>query len=296
VNGEELIAEAGIVPETGAASVGRGGMSAEVRQRLMEQFGVCLDRMAAGEPPPPGFPPELLVDSQAGSDGEGGLETDLYTLFSAMTALSGEVRLQGRAFKQLTDALAPLAQLAGRFDQLEAAQIQVAEEVSQCTEAIAATDESELPPAKELLNVLFDLYDRLERGMRTLADSQRKLEQHAAGAGWRQRWFGAGALAENMLATIQATREAHQLIVARLNAAFGQWGIERIGAVGEPFDPALMNVIEVQPDQHSEDGMILDVYRSGYVLHDTLLVTAQVKVCRNTESEELEPSTETRDV
>jgi len=28
---------------------------AEVRQRLMEQFGVCLDRMAAGEPPPRDF-------------------------------------------------------------------------------------------------------------------------------------------------------------------------------------------------------------------------------------------------
>ena len=283
MNGDEAN-QAAVVPAEMPVEFETPGdvLPSDVRQRLVAQFEQWLDRMAAGEPVPEGLPADLIAEVQAGSSAAPALESDLYTLFSALTTLSGEIRLQGRAFKQLTDALAPLSQLPGRFERVEAAQASVAEELSAAnaeTEDVA--DQMGLPSAKEVLEVVFDLYDRLDRGLRTFDANIDSLKQESERAGLMRRLLGGKALAGGLLASAAAIREGYQLTLSRLDNALRQWGVQRIGAVGEMFDPAKMNVIEVQPDPAMPDGAVLEVFRSGYLLHGNLLATAQVKVCRN---------------
>jgi molecular chaperone GrpE len=284
VNGDDTN-EAAVVPAEmpGEFEAPRELLPGDVRRRLVAQFEQWLDRMAAGEPAPEGLPAEILADVQAQSP-TSGLESDLYTVFSALTTLSGEIRLQGRAFKQLADALAPLSQLPGKFERLEIAQASVAEELTAAlsAEPEAETEPTGLPPAREVLAVVFDLYDRLERGLRTFDASLDTLKQEAATAGLMRRLLGTKTLAQGLLGSAAAIREGYQLTLSRLDGALRQWGVQRVGTVGETFDPAKMNVIEVQPDPARPDGAVIEVFRSGYLLHGNLLSTAQVKVCRNT--------------
>lgn len=251
----------------------------DVRQRLIAQFEQWLDRMAAGEPAPEGLPGELLAEALVDDGASGGTETDLFTLFSAMTKLSGEIGLQGRAFKQVADALAPLGQLPSRFERVEAAQAEVADQLA----AMAPEDEDEphFPPVEDVLGVVLDLYDRLERGIRTLDASNDLLKGEASAGGWRRKLLGGSALAQRLLDSAASTRQGYQLTLSRLEGALRQWGVERVGTAGELFDPQRMNVIEVQDDPDNPDATILEVYRSGYELNGKLLVTAQVKVSRN---------------
>jgi molecular chaperone GrpE len=265
-----------------AGEISEPGPSAEsieppARRKLVEQFERWLDRMAEGEAPPEGIPAEIIDDArQEPARGEG-LASDLYSLFSALTTLSGEVRLQGRTFKSLTDALAPLGQLPGRLERIEGAQGMVIQDIAR---RAAADSQAAGPKTKEVLSVMFDLYDRLERGMGTFEKAIETLQSRRP-AGWRRRLLGDGGQDAALVDAAEAIEEGYRLTLSRIDAAFVQWGVERIAAEGETFDPESMAVIEVQPAPGVADGTVLEVYKNGYLLHGRVLTTAQVKVCRN---------------
>ena len=277
----QAVADAEASPTTPPPAESTGGD--ELRARLVRQFEGWLDRMLAEEPPPQGLPEGLLAELQAASDegaGASAADSDLYAMCSALTTLSGEVRLQGRAFKQLTDVLAPLGEAPARLAQLETAQRAATGQMAQLVEKASesAAREKALPPSKELLSLLLDLYDRLERGLRTFDSSIDSLHAQSK-PGWVQRLFGGRQQAEQAAAA-DAMREGYRLTLSRLEAALHQWDIQRIGMPGEAFDPELMTAFEVQETPDAEDGTVLEVYRSGYMLHGQLLAAAQVKVAR----------------
>jgi molecular chaperone GrpE len=260
--------------------------SAELRGQLVRRIEQWVDRMLAGEPPPEGLPEELLVKADETSGGagpttgapdEGG---DLYALFSALTTLSGEIRLQGRAFKQLSELLAPSADLPRRIEQLEAAQLASADQLAGLLDEARHREarRSVLPGGKDVLMVLFDLCDRLERGIATFDAA---MEAMLTRNGWLARLTGISARIERRIAATEAMREGYQLTLARLQAALHEWGIQRIGAEGEMFDPQCMTVVEVEESEDEPDGTVLEVYRSGYELHGQVLAVAQVKVAKN---------------
>src|SRR5262249_482460 len=70
----------------------------EVGGVLMERLGRWLDRLGATEEPPTGLDAELLAALEGDSAPP---LPDQHALWSALTALSQEVRLQGRAFQAL---------------------------------------------------------------------------------------------------------------------------------------------------------------------------------------------------
>ena len=79
---------------------------AEVRARLLSQFERWLDSALAEEAPPEGVTANLLAALDSGETLppiEG--QSDLYSLWSAMTALTQEVKIQSRTFRQLNDTL-----------------------------------------------------------------------------------------------------------------------------------------------------------------------------------------------
>jgi hypothetical protein len=81
-----------------------GGMS---REEILRRFEVWLDGALTAEEPPRGIDAEILA-AMTGGDREGGARpapTAAYSLWAAMTALTQEVKLQGRSFKELNDML-----------------------------------------------------------------------------------------------------------------------------------------------------------------------------------------------
>ena len=254
-----------------------------VRRQLMEQFEHWVDRMLAGEPPPEGLPHEILaeVESAAGRPAPPEDEADLYSLFSALTTLSGEIRLQGRAFKQLTDAIAPLSALPLGIEQLRDLQQESADRIDQLVEQLQPSDEesaeSSLPASREMLGVLMDLYDRMNRGRRMLESAAKNL-QASARRGWR-RWLRRSTTSDAAHA-LAGLLESYVLTMTRLEDALAEWGVERIGLPGESFDPERMTAIDVAPANGMAEGSVLDVYRTGYAVRGTVLATARVKVAR----------------
>ena len=258
-----------------------GVLSAEVRQQLARQFEQWLDRMAAGEALPEGLPEEIAAEAYAAVAGHAPVpnrDCDLYTLFASLTGLTGEIKLQGRAFKQLTDALAPVGEVPGRIERLEAVQ---AASVEQLTELANPPAEpvSPLPPTKDVLAIVFDLYDRMERGLRTFDAGMEAVNASVRG-GVLWRLSGGARHLDGALAAAKALREGYQMTLSRLEAAMHQWGIERLGATGDMFDPEWMTAVDVQVSPDVPAGTVLEVYRSGYELHGQVLATAQVKVAK----------------
>jgi molecular chaperone GrpE len=251
----------------------------ELRRQLVEQFEQWVDRMLDGEPPPQGLPDELLASVQELTGGQANLPEqgcDLYTLFAALTTLSGEIRLQGRAFKQVTESLTPLADLPGQLEQIQSAQSESADLLTRMQQQ--EEEASVMPSSKEVLGVLFDLYDRLQRGLRTLDTGIESLRSRSGG-GWLARLGGAESRVQQAITATEGMRDVQRLLLSRLEAALHQWGIERIGEAGDLFDPQVMTAVEVQSSDQP-DGTVLEIYRSGYALHGEVLATAQVKVAK----------------
>src|ERR1700684_2342691 len=83
----------------------------ETREAILRGFESWLDSALADEQPLPGLAADLLTAIENGEPPppiEGGC--DLYSLWSVVTALRREVKLQSRTFKQVNDTLAELKQ------------------------------------------------------------------------------------------------------------------------------------------------------------------------------------------
>ncbi len=63
--------------------------------------------------------------------------------------------------------------------------------------------------------------------------------------------------------------------------ALTKHGLEQVGAVGEPFDPAKHEAVEMQPCPDFESGQVCGLMNKGYRLKDRLLRPARVRVCKN---------------
>ena len=58
-------------------------------------------------------------------------------------------------------------------------------------------------------------------------------------------------------------------------------GLEAIGTLGEPFDPARHEAVEMVEHPDYESGQICGLINKGYRLKDRLIRPARVKVCKN---------------
>ena len=132
------------------------------REEILRRFEARLDAALAREDAPRGIPEELL----AAENGAEESTVDRYRMWAALTALTQEVKLQGRTFKQLSDTL-------GR--------------------------DNEARSRKEVLDGLLELRERLLRGVEA-AGAREKVQpvfwdrifrgRWAANRSARRRWRG----------------------------------------------------------------------------------------------------------
>jgi molecular chaperone GrpE len=80
--------------------------------------------------------------------------------------------------------------------------------------------------------------------------------------------------------------EGLRAVLDQIESVLTRQGVERIGAVGERFDPERHEAIEVRPTDEVEDRTVLEVVRSGFAVRGRVLRPAQVVVSRRPQRHE----------
>lgn len=257
--------------------------SPEVREQMVRNFAAWLDRTLQDESPPQGLTSELLAALQGGdplpsldavyaeSHGE-----DLYSLWSSMTTLAQEVRVQGRLFKQLNETLTRGAQRGEESSELTGA------EEARFERSVDGKPRSQVVRNDEI-DVLLDLRDRVERGVATARQASAELTP--ARLPRLARWLGIGrGYARHVQDILSALTHGYSLTLARLDEALVNCGVDRIACLNQAFDPQRMTAIEILETDTVPEGTVVEVYRDGYEWDGKVYRSAQVKVARRMES------------
>ena len=228
---------------------------AEARARMLRHFESWLDSVLTEEPPPEGLAAGLLAalkDGETVPAREG--QTDLYSLWSAMTGLTQEVKIQSRTFRQLYDTLAT------RLD--------------------ATAGDAAAAPTKSQLDLLLDLHDRLQRGLDTAREAAARLVA-APRRSLLHRWLGGDRREfRQMQDTLQALDRGYALTLHRLDQALEDLHLYPIRCMGQMFDPHRMTAMELQETDDVPEGTVVGVYSDGYEWNGQMYRAAQVKVAR----------------
>jgi molecular chaperone GrpE len=179
-------------------------------------------------------------------------EVDLCTLFAEWTALKAEVRSETRASRDLR------AELAGAIAGLGEAERRAATREASLSEEVRRAGR-EAP--RRAAWVAIDLADRLE------AARARARRHHEAW--WRRADPVATALLEGLDLTLERLRE----LLARE-------AVERIPTEGRPFDPSLMEAVQVVERSDLAEGTVVAEILAGYRDPAGLLRPARVSVSR----------------
>lgn len=228
------------------------------RSEMLRRFELYLDTAMAEEAPPAGIPAEILdgESSAGGGTPVPGLATgplaagpptmDWYSMWAAITALTQEIKLQSRAFKQMGETLAADAERRTR---------------------------------KESLGGLLEMRERLQRGLEAVRgreELQPVLWDRIFAARWRQ--------VQHALDVVRALEEGYRLSLGYLDDLLFQFQVQPIECEGRKFDPRRMNAVDVEETDEAEEGTVVSVYRMGYEWNGELFRPAQVRVARRPRS------------
>ena len=255
------------------------------RSGYLALFEEWLSRALRDEAAPPGLDPALLAgleDSRAAQP-----PPDLYTLFEALTTLAQEVKLQGRAFKGLADALPPLLErvegLASRHDDALAEARRIAAAAFDATRSLESVrvEETEDRCFQESVELLLDLRDRLARNV---AEAEALLLAAQGPSPLARLWPRLGARARARSSAVRALLDGNRLTLDHLDDALRSRGVSAIACLGEAFEPGRMSAVDVVHTAAADDGAVVEVYRPGYEWNGVVLRAAEVKVARRPEA------------
>jgi hypothetical protein len=251
-----------------------GRLPAEERERIVRGFEAWLDSALGSEAPPQGLTAELLSALRSGDplppvDGR----CDLYSLWSAMIALTQEVRLQGRTFKHLNETLARGLE----FSAVQPPGVAAAD--SEMIENSSSESPGTGQTPKQEIDVLLDLRDRVERGRSAVRSAAEQLAPSRLPR--LARWLGIGGkYARHTQEILGALSQGYSLTLDRLDQALMDRRVTVMVCVGQMFDPRRMNAIEVEETDSVPEGTVVEVYRNGYEWEGGVYRSAQVKVTR----------------
>jgi hypothetical protein len=264
-----------------------------LRVLILQRFAGWLDDVLAEEKPLEGVAAELLAelhdrkDFDAAGPDDGAY--DLHSTWSAMTALAQEIKLQGRAFKQLTEKMAPFAGLDASIDKLLATHREALSDARRIAEegrADRIQRESELKleahdrARRELIGVIIQIRNSLIIGLRSAAESEKKLKEYRNRSRLKKLFTRKSVAQNQKLEIVDSLKKGYRMGLDRIDEALQQLGVNEIGCEGKLFDPRLMNAVDIEETMDVPDGIVLEVYRTGYMIDAEVLQPAQVKVAR----------------
>jgi len=214
------------------------------RSEVLRRFEEWLDSALADEPPPQGIPMEILTGETNHLEAS---RTDLYSMWAAMTALTQEVKLQGRAFKQMSDTL---------------------------------VRDTERRSRKEILDALLEIRERLLRGLQS-ARAAHPDKNGLRPALW-DRIFPARCQERirKSVEAVDAMEAGYRLGLQHLDDLLERFQVRPIHCQGELFDPKQMNAVDVEETPDFREGTVLSVYRTGYEWNGEVYRPAEVRVSR----------------
>ena len=269
-----------------------------LRVLILQRFAGWLDDVLAEEKPLEGIAAQLLTelyDQKESDSRDPRAETyDLHSTWSAMTALTQEIKLQGRAFKQLSEKMTPFTGLEAIIDKLLTTHREALSDARRIAEE-GRTDrterETEVKRAarqrarRELIGVITELRDSLTIGLRSAVESQRKMKEHPKWR-WLKEFFIHHSTDHNhMLEIVSSLKKGYQMGLDRIDEALQPLGVTEIVCDGKPFDPRVMKAADIKETGEVPDGTVLEVYRTGYMIDTEVLQPAQVKVARTPRSQ-----------
>jgi molecular chaperone GrpE len=191
---------------------------------------------------------------------------DLFTLVAQFTALRHEVNLQTKAARAAVEQTAEALKLASQPK---------------------AADPGEA--VRPLVKTLVDVADALQIGLRqaekTRAAVEGLLTAPPARPGLLARLLGATDVAARPAepqarAMLAGVADGYALSLRRIDRALPPFGLEPVECVGRPFDPDLMEVVEVVEAADQPSGRVVEEVRRGYRWNGKPFRFAQVKVAR----------------
>jgi molecular chaperone GrpE len=239
------------------------------REEILRRFETLLDSSLSAEEPPKGIDAEILAVAATEDAADSGDQTGAYELWAAITALTQEIKLQGRAFRDVAEAVQ--AQPGRIAEEIRAVYREREREIQR---------EAEKGARRQILAALIDLRDRLIRG-RDAAAAARVRVKHRNTENWFSGLFSQGS-SNSAEETIDAVMKGYELGLERLDQMLEEFNAREIPCNGLPFDARRMNAVDVETSESAPEGMVLEVYRSGYEWDGEVFRPAQVKVSRNT--------------
>ncbi len=216
-------------------------MDAEAKQGLIEEFQACLDDWDPVDGDESGSP-EVLPP------------VNLVLLFTELSVLRNEVRVEARQFKTALDEMRSLTELQSEQNR------RLSRDLERASEAQGlALRQAE----RRLLLDMLDVRDRIAAAVNVY-------NEYSPGV------FSRLASTETRLA--QGLGEGIELTLRRLDDALDERRVRAIDAVGGRLDPNTMRVVGVEYDAERNLGEVLSEVRRGYVRDGDLLRLAEVIV------------------
>lgn len=257
------------------------------RDAIIAKFANWLDAVLEDEHPPEGIAAELLSVIEDKPLDESPEACAEYEVWSSLTSLAHDVKLQGRAFRDLTEAVSPLQEsldtLAKRDAQVNIvplreaiAALEASREDIERTVGAAASDAA----WREIIDLLLELRDRLCRGCEGLQATVAQLRK-THGRRRLPQWLpGVRHTVDQVFESVSALEQGNALILERLDESLTRIGIHEIPAENRPFDSTTMKVVEVETRDDLPDGTVSAIHRSGYTWRGEIYRLAEVKVAR----------------
>ena len=237
------------------------------RGEIVRRFEALLDSALNGDDLPAGLDADILESVLNGSPQPADARCDSYALWAAMTALTQEIKLQGRAFQELNRTLA--AQTEKVAEELRAVYAE---------RERALRRETERRCRRDILGGLIDLRDRLARGRESVRVREKEMAD-AERSGWLRKIFSRQP--ESAAAgAVSALIRGYELAIERLDQTLEEFNAREIRCEGEAFDPRRMNAIDSEESATVPPDTVLEVYRSGYEWDGEVFRPAQVRVSR----------------
>ena len=262
-----------------------------LRVLILQRFSGWLDDVLAEEKPLEGVAAELLAELQdeKGSDiaGPDDGAYDLHSAWSAMTALTQEIKLQGRTFKQLGEKMAPFAGLDQSINRLLSTHNEALSDTRRIAEE-GRTDrtqrDAEMKLAerdrarRELIGVIIDIREGLIIGLRSAAESQRKLKEKRNRSRLEKIFMYKSTDQNHKLEIVKSLKKGYRMGLDRIDEALQQLGVSEIVCKGKAFDARIMNVVDIEETGEVSDGTVLAVYRTGYMIDTEVLQIGRAHV------------------
>lgn len=167
--------------------------------------------------------------------------------------------------KTQEEALEPATTEAETVDVLSASEQKILELKDQLLRALAENENTRKRGQKDKEDALKFGASSLARDMVGVADNLRRALENKS---------------ENAAELAEALFSGVDLILKDFESVLGRHGIQRINAIGTPFDPHFHQaVFELETEEHAP-GTVVQVMQDGYTIHDRLLRPAMVSVAK----------------